>query len=175
MKRPKVQNQSQIFTQNDLKSILNYNSESGIFVWISPPNDRIPFGSIAGSYDGKGYLRIKIDGKHYYTHRLAWLYMTGEWPKDQIDHLDNIKDNNAWSNLREADNSQNQINTPCKATNKYGIKGVYKCHGKYRAQIQVNGRKIYLGAFLTPEDARNAYNDAAVKLHKDFTHITVKS
>ena len=98
-----------------LKSILNYEPMTGIFRWkiiktgwrgsiIACPGDR------AGHAKRDGYWGVVIDGKHLLAHRVAWLWMTGNWPEMAIDHIDRNKGNNRWSNLREATPSQNSLN-----------------------------------------------------------------
>lgn len=91
-------------TQEVLKSLLYYDPETGIFVWLVT-RQRSPAGKEAGGYDEKGYRRICVNGTKVRAHRLAWLYMTGEWPEDQLDHINGLKDDNRFVNLREATNS----------------------------------------------------------------------
>src|SRR5579859_863508 len=113
-----------MITQEYLKSIIFYDPETGMFKWI-----KAKFGRTLNKWitteDKQGYRVIKIDGTQYFAHRLAWLYMTGEWPDYEIDHKDTIKNNNIWLNLREADHQQNQFNkNPC-YTSTTEIKGVF--------------------------------------------------
>jgi hypothetical protein len=107
------------------------------------------------------YLWIK--GRKYSASRCAWLYMTGAWPVDQVDHIDRDRMNNRWRNLREADNSLNQVNTGLRSDNKTGFKGVYwvEAKGKWRARVGVRGRDVHLGYFNTAEEASAAYFKAA--------------
>jgi hypothetical protein len=154
-------------TQAYLKSILNYCPETGVFTRLVRTANCICVGDIAGSINGEGYLHIMIAGKRYKAHRLAWLYMTGDWPKDQIDHIDGEKANNRFPNLREATHGQNQSNTPVQQNNTSGYKGVSRVKGKrpWMARIMVAGKSIYLGIFETKELAHAAYREAADK-HK---------
>src|SRR6266852_2833677 len=111
--------------QEFLKSILHYEPETGAFIRLSVRNPRHRLGETAGRIDAKGYIIIEINGKSYRAHRLAWFYMTGKWPEDEIDHKDLNKSNNAWLNIREATNQQNKYNRSPTIKNKLGIKGVH--------------------------------------------------
>lgn len=158
-------------TQEYLKSILHYDPETGIFTWVTS-RSKVQAGEIAGSLNDKGYIKIKIDWKKYSAHRLAVLYMTGVWPIEQVDHEDLDKSNNKWSNLREATNAKNKLNITERIDNKLGIKGVYNYRGRFRAQIQINGEKIFLGSYSTKEEAKLAHDKAAVKYAKEFARWT---
>jgi len=155
-------------TQARLKEILDYNPETGLFYRKISTSMRPRIG-VAGGKCSRGYIRIKVDGEMYYGHRLAWLYMTGEWPKDQIDHVDGIKSNNRFHNLREANKSQNMQNQKkARSGNTSGLLGVgwHKTAKKWRARIVVNGDVKSLGFFDCKFEAHGAYMDAKVKLHK---------
>ena len=130
-------------------------------------------GEIAGSLNPNGYIYIKINYKLYRAHRLAWLYETGSFPLEQIDHINGIRNDNRYQNLREATRSQNKCNTKMYANNASGFKGVglYKPTGKYRASITVNNKLIYLGYFDNPELAYAAYCEAALKYHGEFSNL----
>jgi hypothetical protein len=124
----------------------------------------------AGSLTEKGYIRIRFKNKNYMEHRLIFLLHNGYMP-EIIDHIDGQRDNNFISNLREASNSENAINSKLNSTNKTGFRGVsfFKKSNKFRASIQKNGLKIHLGLFNTAEEASIAYKTAAAELHGDFT------
>jgi hypothetical protein len=111
-----------------------------------------------------------IDRRAYLAHRLAWLYMTNEWPLCNIDHKDGDKTNNKWANLRLASVSQNAANKKRPATNTSGFKGVYWApkSQKWAAQIEVNGHSIYLGLFATREGAHAIYCKAATEYFGGF-------
>lgn len=132
-----------------LKIVLNYNAETGLFTWLVSNSNRAKVGSVAGNKIPVGYIIIRIDGINHYAHRLAWFYMTGEWPKEQVDHKNTIKDDNRWVNLREATHAENQRNKNFLKNNKLKVKGVRKFRDKYRAEIWSNGKNISLGTFLT--------------------------
>jgi hypothetical protein len=146
-------------TQEELKQILSYSYLDGKFTWLVKPSKRICAGATAGSISRSGYSEIRIKRKLYYAHRLAWLYMTGDWPKDHIDHINGIKDDNRFCNLREATNQQNQFNRSVKG---YSF---LKPYNKYWSQICVGGKRISLGYFTTEQEARNTYLKAKIKYH----------
>lgn len=159
-------------TQSYVKEILNYTPETGIFVWLVH-RYRYHIGDIAGSINSKGYLIITINGKKYKASRLAHLYMTGEWPQKDMDHDNTLRHDNRWENLREASTSQNCFNHPVKITNKLGVKGVYFYRGMYRAQIQINKIKIFLGQYETLAEAKEAHDKAANELQGEFVHSSI--
>ena len=165
-------------TQQYLKSILTYDPETGVFTWkerqdVQWPaqwNGRYP-GKLAGSkqvYKHISYWRIEINRKIYRAHRLAWLYMTGEWPSQEIDHIDGNGLNNRFSNLRLASHSQNICNSRVRRDNKLGIRGVSRRGNRFRARIRISGKRIDLGYFDTPEEASVAYQKAAQEHFGEF-------
>lgn len=155
--------------QEYIKNILNYNPETGIWIWIFP-RPKIRIYDVAGGMTNDGYIKIKIDGKKYFAHRLAHLYMNGCWPEFEVDHKDLNKANNKWDNIREATRVQNFGNQPKYLNNKSGIKGVCwdKAAKKWLSQIQVNNKKIKLGRFENINDAAEAYRQAASLYFKEF-------
>lgn len=154
-----------------LKSILNYDPLSGEFIWRSRA-DRSPWwnnrygGKRAGYISPIGYCHIGINDRLYAAHRLAWIIMTGEDTRDQIDHIDCNKSNNAFANLRRASHAQNQQNRHAQSNSASGIKGVcwHKGGRKWAAKLKVGKRYYHLGLFDTIDDAASAYA-AAVKEH----------
>lgn len=165
-------------TQEKLKNLLYYNENTGVFTRASKTTGRCrSVGSVVGYVNkSHGYRCVNVCGNDYMAHRLAWFYMTGEWPKNYIDHIDRDRANNAFSNLREATNSENQQNQlrPGKA-NTSGFLGVsfHKRTKKWAANIMLNKKSKSLGYFDSPEDASVAYLAAKGKLHADFspTHV----
>jgi len=156
---------------DNIKEHLNYNPESGVFTWIkrdSTSNAKI--GSAAGSKNNKGYILISIKGVKHRAHRISWAYMTGEWPKDQIDHINGVKNDNRWSNIRLATGSQNMANRPKGSKNTSGFKGVSwnKKSNKWRVKITKHHKEYYLGFFDDPEEGYKAYCKAAKELHGEF-------
>jgi len=172
MKSTKVKESVEI-TQEQLKEVLNYDPNTGIFTWAKQVGQRGVIGKPAGSLDkAKGYISIKINRKKYAAHRLAWLYFYGYMPKDLIDHEDGIKDNNRIKNLREANTSQNQHNQrKPRKDNTSGYLGVTfsKKSKKYTAKIRTNNIVKHLGMFTDPKLASEAYLTAKRQLHEFCT------
>lgn len=162
-----------MITQEQLKEILRYDPESGNLYWINPVGKKKPLGyGIAGGLNDNGYIKIGINYRMYRAHRLAWLYMTGEWPKDQVDHINGIRTDNRWLNLREASSSMNNQNKRGpQSNNKSGYLGVSwsKHSKKWVAFIKSNGRQRSLGLFETPELAYEAYLCAKRSEHEACT------
>ena len=152
-----------------LKQLLSYNETTGIFTRIVGRGNRRAGSEAGGKNISDGYHRIYVDGYLYRTHRLAWLYVYGEWPDDQIDHINQNKADNRICNLRAVTRSENQKNYPKKKNNKSGVTGVYRRYNRWVAQIGVNGTKIHLGCFHDIADAAEARKMAEIKygFHKN--------
>lgn len=154
-------------TQARLKEVLDYNPETGVFTRIkSKRGDWV--GKAAGSLDRKGYVLMRLFGKYYRAHRLAFLWMTGAWPAEQVDHINGVRDDNRWCNLREANQSENSQNQGvAKRTNRLGLLGVrwHTIHKKFEARITKNGKTVAVGYYPTPEQAHAAYLAAKKELH----------
>lgn len=140
-------------TQERLKQLLQYDPETGIFTWISPRKG-VTVGSVAGKIE-KGYVSIKIDQSYYRAHRLAWLYVYGSFPEQELDHINRIRSDNRIVNLREASRSLNCANKA--STTSTGLKGVTRKNGAFQAQIKRGGVNQYLGCFPSAEEAHAAY------------------
>lgn len=147
-----------LLTVERLKEVLSYNPMSGDFIWIASQYKPELIGKEAGCISDKGYRTIKVDGKLYRAHRLAWLYVHGKWPK-LVDHKDGIKSNNAILNLRDVSQRTNCENLQgAHKRNKLGILGVHQHKtGKFTSQITIKGVIHYLGVFDTPDEASTAY------------------
>ena len=130
---------SQIITQSNLKKILHYNPDDGFFTWKININ-KVKVGDLAGYTNKRNYIRIRAEGRRYMAHRLAWLYMKGEWPRNEIDHIDHVRSNNKWNNLREATHQENSKNQKLHKTNTSGFTGVCwdKGRSEWIAQIMLN-------------------------------------
>lgn len=164
-----------MLTQERLKEILHYNPATGLFTWLVRPGkfSRRRIGDIAGySRPDDGYVTIRIDGRGYYGHRLAFLYMTGKFPDHDGEHKNTDGSDNRWENLREATRSQNLANTKVKRNSVTGVKGVSIHHsGKYKARILLNGKPVNLGHYDTIEFAAAAYAKAANDKSGEFARV----
>lgn len=150
-----------------VKEFLEYNPKTGNFVWIKRINSqsRAKIGAVAG-WKKSGYKCIALDGVKYYCHRLAWFYIHGKWPENEIDHINGVKDDNRLSNLRDVTHKENlQNRRKANSNNESGFLGVKKCANSYSARI---GSKS-LGVFNNPVQAHKAYLKAKRELHEGCT------
>ena len=144
-------------TQERLKELLHYDPETGVFTYLVSRRGSVKVGNRAG-YKSNGYLRIKIDGKAYLIHRLAWLYVYGDLPPMDIDHINGSRDDNRLINLRCATRSENIQNLrKHRSDNLLNKLGVSASGRMFKATIMLNGVKHYLGLYPTIEDAHNVY------------------
>jgi len=151
--------------------LLDYNPETGNFIWKIKRRGRRKIGMLAGCIHPHGYVRISIDYRLYNAQRLAWLFITGKWPNGLVDHIDGNRSNNRANNLRECNHIQNGANRKIPTSNTSGYKGVskIKSNGKWGAWIKVSGKSKNLGCnFDTPEQAYEAYKKASEKMHGEF-------
>lgn len=160
-------------TIEELKSLFDYEHDSGRLVWKIKRNSRggkIAPGVDAGSLTRSGYLELKISGYRTYVHRVAWAMFYGMWPTGTIDHLDGDPLNNRASNLRHCTQSVNceNLRKP-RRDNLLGVQGVSRKKNRYRSSIQVGGKRAYLGSFMTADEAHNAYLEAKRRLHEGCT------
>jgi len=145
-----------MLTQERLKELLEYDPETGVFVWLQTTSNRVKVGSVAGCRRRDGYLLIRLDGKLYLGHRLAWLYVHGEWPANVIDHIDQNKSNNAISNLRDTSMAVNGLNKDKpRRHNTTGFMGVSKRKDRFLAQV--SRKRGLTKLFDTPEEAHEWY------------------
>jgi len=153
-------------TQDSLKDVLSYNSNTGEFHWLVKPSSRTHIGDRAGSLDAKGYRVIKIARKDYKAHRLAWFYTYGEWPARDLDFINRQPDCNRISNLREATKMQNAGNSKARK----GLKGAYwhKREKVWWSNLLVDGRQMFLGHYDTEKEAHAAYCKAAKAKFGEF-------
>ena len=146
---------------------LRYDPETGLFWWrLRAPKRKL--NRSVGGVTKKGHVVIRCFDLYLRANRLAWLFMTGEWPSRQVDHKNRNPSDNRWSNLRLATNGQNRANSTTNKNNRARLKGVswHARSGRYQAQI--SGR--YIGLFRTPEQAHAAYVRAAKKQFGEFFH-----
>jgi len=149
-------------TQEKLKRLLIYDSKTGIFTWRVRRGGKARAGDVAGSVRSDGYRAVKINSRNYQEHRLAWLYIHGTFPSNQIDHINRIRVDNRISNLRLATNMENSWNTSAAGV------GFHKITGKYQAYIYVRGKHIHLGLFDTVEEAATIRRGAEQKYFGEF-------
>lgn len=156
-------------THDRLRELLSYEPEAGKFIWKVSRGGITP-GTVAGAADQRGYMLIRVDGVLYRACRLAWFYMTGEWPKEQIDHKNLNQGDDSWDNLRLASNGQNGMNKRVRRDCFSGLKGAhyFKRDGTWYSSISVNGKRHNLGTFPDAISAHNAYAAAAQKFHGKF-------
>ena len=161
-----------MITQNELKELMEYDPETGVFTWKVSPNWAIKAGSVAGNTTHKGYRRITINGKEYRCARLAYFYMTGQWPKNEMDHINREPADDRWENLREFTSTQNNRNRGSFKNNTSGHKGVcwMKQNNKWRAQIWVDNKFKNLGLFNTIEEAVAVRKEAELEHFGEFAH-----
>jgi len=156
-----------------VRSIFNYDPVTGKVTWKITLSKRAVAGKPAGYLDDQGRIKVGINDRCYMMHRIIWLWMTGSWPKYEIDHKDEIKSNNKWKNLRAATPSENHRNRGPQKNNTSGYKGVTYVPKRKRwiAGIKLNGYRHNLGSFTSAEEAYAAYCKAAIRLHGKFRKV----
>jgi hypothetical protein len=160
-------------TAEELRHHMRYSPDTGVFVWVNPVTNAIKAGDVAGAYDLHGYRNISFLGKKYKAHRLAWLYVYGEWPPSHIDHINGQRGDNRLCNLRASTRSQNQANQGLRANNRTGFKGISlnRQTNRWFARIKHKNKTKYLGHFDTPEEAHAAYAVMARHLNGEFARV----
>lgn len=154
-------------TADRLRQLVHYDPETGKFTRRVSLSNAVKVGDEAGRHLKSGYYFFWVDGKRYAAHRLAWLYIHGQWPVE-IDHRNGIRSDNRIDNLRDVDNSTNSENLrACRSDSKSGLLGVGWCkhHRKWKARIRVKGRLKHIKYCDTPEEAHAAYIAAKRELH----------
>jgi HNH endonuclease/AP2 domain len=166
-------------TAERLRELLHYDPDTGDWTWLVHRGTAVA-GSKAGSPIGsankwgEGYLLITIDEKKYRAHRLAFLYMTGAIPHNEIDHRDCNKPNNRWDNLRVSpDRSRQMANKKMVSNNTSGVKGVCwdKANKKWVVHCQKDRKRYHLGRFVDIAAATAAYNKFALAAWGEFARI----
>jgi len=157
-------------THEQLLHALNYDPETGLFTWrILRGRNQIKIGDVAGNRLNTGYVVICYEYQDYLAHRLAWLYMTGEWPKHHIDHINQVRNDNRFINLRESTASQNLANVARNPRNTSGFKGVaLDANGTWRGYVTRNYKQHCKAGFKTPEEAAAWVKMKRVALHGEF-------
>ena len=168
MKRAK--NKNDLCTEY-VRGLFNYNPLTGFLT------HKERFGVITGEragYINSGYRSVKINQIAYLEHRIIWLYVTGEWPLNEVDHKNLNKQDNSWNNLRQSSRKQNSFNGPTRKR-KYGsLKGAFyhKNYKRWQSAIGIDNKIIYLGWFDSEIDAHDAYCEAALKYCGEFARIS---
>lgn len=167
-----------MITADRLRECVDYDPDTGLFTWRDRPLSHFKraqshaawratcFGKPFGSILSTGYRRAIIDGERYLEHRLAWFYVYGVWPEEQIDHLNGDRTDNRIANLRCVSNAENHRNLTLFRNNTSGVAGVRfdKRYGTWKAVIWDSGRPVHLGSFLRKDDAVAARRDAEMQL-----------
>ncbi len=158
-----------MLSQEQLKSIMHYDPDTGLFTWLISPKFGVKVGDEVGTHL-EGYRVTRFKGTPYKLHRLAWLYVYGEMPDVFIDHINGIRDDNRIVNIRLATHTQNLRNSGNRKNNTLGFKGVCfdKRSKKYGAYLQVNGKQKWLGTFCTVQEAASTRSEAAKQHHGEF-------
>jgi hypothetical protein len=158
-------------TQEYLREIFDYDPETGILRWKIRPANRVSIGDEVGTLHHTGYREVMLSGKHYQIHRLIWAYVEGQIQSNlEIDHINNIRNDNRWENLRLCTRQENTKNRLKYSNNTSGYKGssYHIGKGKYESNIGVSGKLRYLGSYNTPEEAHEAYCRASELYHGEF-------
>src|SRR5258705_2712230 len=164
-----MKNRAPIPDLDKLKECLSYDTATGLFTWKKAKSHSIKVGQAAGFIDN-GYVMIRFDRHNYGAHRLAWFYTYGEWPPNELDHVNRDRSDNRITNLRLATASENQANRGATLRNSSGFKGVTFHKGKqlWMTVIRVHAKRIFLGYCRTAKEAGSAYNKAAREYFGEF-------
>ena len=157
-------------TQEYLLSVLEYHEDTGHFTWKKKTASSVKIGEIAGGINSNGYWRISLLNRKWMAHRLAFLYVNGEFPNHEIDHLNHRPDDNRWCNLREVTHQENSKNQKLRTTNKSGFTGVLFDKNRWRAEITVSGKNKFLGYYNTIYGAITARKIAEVEHNYHTNH-----
>lgn len=163
---------AKIITAERLRELLHYDPETGIFTARFNSGKRRAGKPVGTLEKRSGYYVMRLDGATYLSHRMAWLYMTGELPQFHIDHINMCKGDNRFANLRDVGAAVNTQNIGrARKSNESGFLGVslHKKSGAWHARIQVAGKQRYIGSYPTPEEAHGAYLKAKRELHEGCT------
>ena len=160
-------------SHTELTQLLSYDCKSGKFAWRVTKNSyggKVKVGAIAGHININGYCEIRLNGRRYLGHRLAWFYVNKEWPSSEIDHINGNPSDNSITNLRCVTRSQNSQNTKIRSDNSSGIKGVSwsKSVNKWVAYVNIDGKRKHLGCFDDIQDATEARLASEKVYHAEY-------
>jgi hypothetical protein len=161
-------------TQALVKSLLNYDPITGRLIHLVDRRPRGKAGEPAGWVNSRGYCRVSIEGVNLPANKIIWLWMTGTYPTEDVDHKDRNRANDVWSNLRLASRSKNLTNQGKKSNNTSGYKGVGSRGNSHAVRLRVNGKSTYFGSYPTAIEAAHAYDVEALKHNGEFA-VTNKS
>jgi len=147
-------------TKSELFENVTYNPDTGLFTRLRKTAHNAVIGKPIGTVAKNGYVVIRIGNKLYYAHRLAWLYMTGEFPKYTVDHINRNRTDNKWGNLRDVDGATNAQNTAHGRGRHF-----HKPSGRFKSSICVNYKQVHLGYYSTADGAEHAYLAAKQRYH----------
>lgn len=153
-------------TQELLKARFTYDPESGKLVYRVCCGRCLP-GREAGTIDRRGYRVVNVLGQPRAAHRLIWIMMTGAWPSDEIDHINRVKGDDRWANLRDVSKSDNIANAGARADSRSGARGVVRFRKGWKAEVGVRGARYHLGVFATKEEAAAAHDLANEIIRRD--------
>lgn len=164
-------------TQKKLKEYLRYEPDTGDWYWLKSINSRVNEGDAAGTISVHGYRIITFGGIKYRASRLAFLYMTGTWPENEVDHENRCKLDDRWDNLRDVYRSENQLNRDMQINNTSGGRGVHwdTRSGRWAVQVKKDNISFWVGYFDVLEEAIVARDLAATELHGEFAVLNQKA
>ena len=159
-------------TAERLRELLHYDPATGIFTRLISCASNAQAGAVAGGINSSGYLAMKLGRATYTMHRLAFLYVLGRIPFSEVDHINGIRGDNRWCNLREASRSENQQNRKLNKNNTTGVTGIsfYKTEQKWVVRISSGGTPLYIGSFKSLQEAVIAQAEAK-RLHHPFQPV----
>ena len=162
-----------MLTAEIARQFLSYDPQSGSLTWLVS-RGTVKAGTIVCKISNRGYITVKLLGKTYQAHRIAWLITHGEWPIT-IDHINRQKTDNRLVNLRNATQQQNMCNVPRKRTNTSGVRGVswQSQSGKWQVEVKSDGKRYYLGSYRDIELAELVASEGRLKLHKEYASCTI--
>lgn len=170
------------FSESNLaraSEFLTYEPKSGDFIRLKASNNRNKVGEVAGSVNREGYVRITIFGMGFQAHRLAFYFMTGKLPPDdmEVDHINGVRNDNSWNNLRLVSHAINMQNSRKPERNTSGCQGVSQNprNEKWVARISLNGKSIFLGEFREKSDAIQCYLEGKKKFHPGYIEFEGKT